>query len=53
VYKAYLYAIKNAKHFIYIENQYFISSINRIRPKNRIAEAIYLRYTVLFMMIVT
>jgi phospholipase D1/2 len=43
VYKAYLYAIKRAQHFIYIENQYFISSINRIRPKNRVADALYRR----------
>lgn len=43
IYKAYLTAIKRAKHFIYIENQYFISSINRIRPKNRIADALYQR----------
>ena len=26
IYNAYLHAIKNAKHFIYIENQFFISS---------------------------
>ncbi|KAL6070882.1 Phospholipase [Balamuthia mandrillaris] len=43
VYRAYLSAIKNAKHFIYIENQYFISSICRIRPKNRIAHALFER----------
>eukprot|EP01087_Luapelamoeba_hula_P008735 TRINITY_DN2206_c0_g1_i1.p1 TRINITY_DN2206_c0_g1~~TRINITY_DN2206_c0_g1_i1.p1 ORF type:complete len:1114 (+),score=189.00 TRINITY_DN2206_c0_g1_i1:58-3399(+) len=43
IYRGYLHAIKNAQHFIYIENQYFISSITRICPKNRIAEAIYNR----------
>jgi phospholipase D1/2 len=43
IYKAYLTTIKNAQHFIYIENQYFISSINRVRPKNRIANALYQR----------
>ncbi len=72
IYKSYLWAIQNAKHFIYIgkkvadpynknkemieysntflfsqsictstENQYFISSINRIQPKNKILKAIY------------
>eukprot|EP00027_Filamoeba_sp_ATCC50430_P013027 CAMPEP_0168572504 /NCGR_PEP_ID=MMETSP0413-20121227/17974_1 /TAXON_ID=136452 /ORGANISM="Filamoeba nolandi, Strain NC-AS-23-1" /LENGTH=364 /DNA_ID=CAMNT_0008605567 /DNA_START=42 /DNA_END=1137 /DNA_ORIENTATION=- len=43
VYKAYVSAIKKAQHFIYIENQYFISSINRIRPKNKILAALYER----------
>eukprot|EP01127_Copromyxa_protea_P015007 TRINITY_DN4263_c0_g3_i1.p1 TRINITY_DN4263_c0_g3~~TRINITY_DN4263_c0_g3_i1.p1 ORF type:complete len:998 (+),score=126.65 TRINITY_DN4263_c0_g3_i1:308-2995(+) len=43
IYKAYISTIKNAKKYIYIENQYFISSIDRIRPKNKILEAIYRR----------
>lgn len=44
IYKAYLTFIKESEHFIYIENQYFISSIDLPAPKNRIAEALYRRY---------
>jgi phosphatidylserine/phosphatidylglycerophosphate/cardiolipin synthase-like enzyme len=44
IYKATLYLIRNAKHFIYIENQYFISAISAHTPKNRILEALYHRY---------
>eukprot|EP01117_Protostelium_nocturnum_P008284 TRINITY_DN2958_c0_g2_i2.p1 TRINITY_DN2958_c0_g2~~TRINITY_DN2958_c0_g2_i2.p1 ORF type:complete len:1421 (-),score=501.03 TRINITY_DN2958_c0_g2_i2:57-4319(-) len=43
IYKAYLTAIKQAKHFIFIENQYFISSINRMRPKNKILKTLHKR----------
>jgi phospholipase D1/2 len=43
IYKAYLSLIRESQHFIFIQNQYFISSIETSSPKNRIAEAIYLR----------
>eukprot|EP01094_Clydonella_sp_ATCC50884_P022040 TRINITY_DN4980_c1_g1_i1.p1 TRINITY_DN4980_c1_g1~~TRINITY_DN4980_c1_g1_i1.p1 ORF type:complete len:1036 (+),score=300.83 TRINITY_DN4980_c1_g1_i1:143-3109(+) len=43
IYKAYIDAINHAKHYIYIENQYFISSTFSDRPKNRIALALYER----------
>jgi phospholipase D1/2 len=43
IYKAALHLIRNAKHFIYIENQYFISAINAHTPKNRLLEALYQR----------
>ena len=43
IYKAYLSTIKNAKHCIYIENQYFISSIDREVPKNKVLKALYQR----------
>lgn len=36
--------IKEAKHYVYIENQYFISSVDRSVPQNRIAEALFDRY---------
>ncbi|KAN0011905.1 hypothetical protein ACTFIU_000122 [Dictyostelium citrinum] len=39
-YKAYLGLIKNAQHFIYIQNLFFISSCGSKLPKNRIALAI-------------
>ncbi|KAN0049979.1 hypothetical protein ACTA71_003077 [Dictyostelium dimigraforme] len=39
-YKAYLGLIKNAQHFIYIQNLFFISSCGSKVPKNRIALAI-------------
>ena len=32
IHKAYLHAIENAEHFIYIENQFFISSQPKERP---------------------
>eukprot|EP01088_Endostelium_zonatum_P019194 TRINITY_DN6502_c0_g1_i1.p1 TRINITY_DN6502_c0_g1~~TRINITY_DN6502_c0_g1_i1.p1 ORF type:complete len:1166 (-),score=298.89 TRINITY_DN6502_c0_g1_i1:43-3540(-) len=43
IYRAYLKVIHSAEHYIYIENQYFISSIARIRPKNKIAKALWTR----------
>jgi len=43
IYKAYLAAINGAQHYIYIENQYFISSIDTTAPKNRILKALYNR----------
>lgn len=43
IYKAYIHLIQTSKHYIYIQNQYFISSISRSSPKNRILEAIYRR----------
>eukprot|EP01132_Coremiostelium_polycephalum_P014983 gene14983-18143_t len=39
-YKAYIALIKNAQHFIYIQNLYFISSCGAKLPKNRIALAL-------------
>lgn len=39
-------AIKESKHFIFIANQYFISSIDRELPKNRILNALYKRIKV-------
>jgi phospholipase D1/2 len=44
IYKAYVSFIKESRHFIYIENQYFISSIDLPAPKNKIAEALYKRF---------
>lgn len=43
IHTAYLDLIKSAKHFIYIENQYFISSMGGGSIKNQVAEALYLR----------
>jgi len=40
---AYISAITNAKHYVMIINQYFISSIDRIKPVNRVLDAIYER----------
>ncbi|XP_028402256.1 phospholipase D zeta 1-like [Dendronephthya gigantea] len=42
IYRAYLDAIKNAQHFIYIENQFFISSQDGIllKVKNQIQSAL-------------
>lgn len=40
IYEAYLYYIETAQHFIYIENQYFISSLAGSPVKNKIAQAI-------------
>lgn len=43
IYDAYLYFIENAKHFIYVENQFFISRSSETQPtpiRNRIAQAI-------------
>lgn len=44
IYKAYQYAIRNAQHFIYIENQYFIASIDGKDPKNKLAKSLYNRF---------
>jgi phosphatidylserine/phosphatidylglycerophosphate/cardiolipin synthase-like enzyme len=49
IYKATQHLIRNAKHFIYIENQYFISAIAAHTPKNRILEALYHRYDDIFL----
>lgn len=43
IHAAYLHLIENAEHFIYIENQYFISSLGGGGIENRVAEAIYNR----------
>ena len=43
IYKAYIDLIRNAEHSIFIQNQYFISSIDRPAPKNRLLEALYMR----------
>jgi phospholipase D1/2 len=43
IYRAYETLIRSARHFIFIENQYFITSINRAIPQNRIAKALYER----------
>jgi phospholipase D1/2 len=43
IYQAYVTSIKESKHFIFIANQYFISSIDRELPKNRILNALYKR----------
>ena len=41
---AYLQLISQAKYYIYIENQFFISSLaNQNTVKNEIAEALYFR----------
>eukprot|EP01094_Clydonella_sp_ATCC50884_P025320 TRINITY_DN660_c1_g1_i1.p1 TRINITY_DN660_c1_g1~~TRINITY_DN660_c1_g1_i1.p1 ORF type:complete len:818 (+),score=198.65 TRINITY_DN660_c1_g1_i1:184-2454(+) len=45
IYQAYLSAIEAAEHFIYIENQFFISSLAGQVVRNRIAEAILKRVT--------
>ncbi|KAK2179081.1 hypothetical protein NP493_515g01012 [Ridgeia piscesae] len=41
--QAYLQLIRNAKHFIYIENQFFISTCDDHKEENGIAEALYKR----------
>jgi len=43
IYKAYIMAIEQSEHYIYIENQFFISAITRASPKNKLLEALYLR----------
>jgi phospholipase D1/2 len=43
IYQAYIHLIDNAKHYIYIENQYFISSLGGGGIENRIAEALFRR----------
>lgn len=43
IYNAYIALIREAKKYIYIENQFFCTSIDRRSPSNRIAEAIFER----------
>ncbi|EGC34269.1 hypothetical protein DICPUDRAFT_55934 [Dictyostelium purpureum] len=43
IYKAYLNLINLSQHFIYIQNQFFISSVGFTQPNNQIAFAIYKR----------
>ena len=43
IYRAYVELIKAAEHYIFIENQYFISSINSKKPRNQIAKALFNR----------
>eukprot|EP01105_Mastigella_eilhardi_P026461 TRINITY_DN7694_c0_g1_i1.p1 TRINITY_DN7694_c0_g1~~TRINITY_DN7694_c0_g1_i1.p1 ORF type:complete len:1090 (-),score=267.05 TRINITY_DN7694_c0_g1_i1:1301-4570(-) len=43
IYKAYMSLIKNSEHFIYIENQYFISSIEGTEPENHVVQALFNR----------
>ncbi|PRP75984.1 hypothetical protein PROFUN_01700 [Planoprotostelium fungivorum] len=43
IHQAYIELINHAQHFIYIENQYFISSLCGGGVQNRVAEAIYNR----------
>ena len=45
IYNAYIQCIANAKHFIYIENQFFISNIidERNPIQNKIADALFLK----------
>jgi len=43
IHHAMLSAITNAKKFIFVGNQYFISSINRPSPKNRLLKALHRR----------
>lgn len=40
IYKAHINLINTAQHYIYIQNQYFISSTTTERPKNKIALAL-------------
>ena len=40
IHKAYLHTIKNAEHFIYIENQFFISSQSEGKVQNEIQQAL-------------
>ncbi|EFA79461.1 phospholipase D1 [Heterostelium album PN500] len=42
-YKAYITTIRNAKHFVYIQNLFFVSSCGARLPKNRIALALLQR----------
>jgi phospholipase D1/2 len=41
IYKAYLSLIERAEHFIYIENQFFISNSGTGLLQNKIAESIF------------
>jgi len=43
IYKAYLNLINLSQHFIYIQNQFFISSVGFTQPNNQVAFAIYKR----------
>jgi len=49
VYRAYESLIRSARRFIYIENQYFISSVSRFFPENRVVKALYerIKYAIL------
>jgi phospholipase D1/2 len=46
IYKAYVDMITDAQHLIFIQNQYFISSIDKSAPKNRLLDALYRRLKV-------
>ncbi|KRX46040.1 Phospholipase D1 [Trichinella murrelli] len=41
IHRAYVHLIKNAKHYIYIENQFFVSLLNSNDVHNSIAKALY------------
>ncbi|KRZ68452.1 Phospholipase D1, partial [Trichinella papuae] len=41
IHRAYVHLIKNAKHYIYIENQFFVSLLNSNEVHNSIAKALY------------
>eukprot|EP01133_Synstelium_polycarpum_P003574 gene3574-4089_t len=41
IYKAYINLINMSQHFIYIQNQFFISSVGQPQPNNQIAFAIF------------
>ena len=41
--QAYLSLIANSEHFVYIENQFFVSMINSSYVKNGVCKAIYER----------
>ncbi len=43
IYTAYLHAIQAAAHFVYIENQFFISANAKHGIRNKIADAIIAR----------
>lgn len=43
IYNCYLSLIENAEHYIYIENQFFISDTSETGVQNRIAKALYCR----------
>eukprot|EP01113_Clastostelium_recurvatum_P006361 TRINITY_DN1286_c0_g1_i6.p1 TRINITY_DN1286_c0_g1~~TRINITY_DN1286_c0_g1_i6.p1 ORF type:complete len:1347 (-),score=391.81 TRINITY_DN1286_c0_g1_i6:62-4102(-) len=43
IYKAYISLISRAKRFIFIQNQYFISSVDSDQPKNKLALALVRR----------
>uniref|UniRef100_A0A5S6QA67 Phospholipase n=1 Tax=Trichuris muris TaxID=70415 RepID=A0A5S6QA67_TRIMR len=41
IHRAYVGLIENAKHYIYIENQFFVTMLNRTDVQNSIAKALY------------